>query len=302
MSEATCSVEGCEAEAKVKGWCKPHYMRQYKHGDLEVQRTVRQGDTCSVEGCERKPHGRNLCPVHLKREARHGSATADVATRQPQQGLTCRGPECARPAVTKGLCGSHEYQERVIGELAPIRVYKPKGGPCGVTGCDHAAKIEGYCQTHQRRRLRGDPNWDRPIKPRAAHGEGHVNEDGYRVITVNGRPKLEHRHLMEQLLGRRLLRTETVHHLNGNRLDNRVDGPLRLVNHKWRSGNLEVWSEAQPAGQEVGHKIEWAVEMLALYAPALLVETLRTASPADAVRKARELLDMSGDLVPEVEA
>jgi hypothetical protein len=29
-----CSVDGCEREAKARGWCQAHYQRWYKHGDV----------------------------------------------------------------------------------------------------------------------------------------------------------------------------------------------------------------------------------------------------------------------------
>lgn len=265
MSKATCSVESCDAQAKIKGWCKPHYMRQYRHGDLDVQRTVRQDDTCSVEGCEKKPHGHGLCAAHWKRWRKHGDPLAEVEARESQKGKTCRGPECDRPAVTKGLCNSHEYQERVRGALTPLRERIVNSGPCSLESCERPALTDGLCQTHYRRRLRGDENWAAPIVARAADGEGHVNDDGYRVISVNGRPKLEHRHLVEELLGRPLLRTESVHHVNGDRLANKTSGPLVPRAGKLRSGNLELWSTAQPAGQEVPAKVAYAREILALY-------------------------------------
>ncbi len=220
---------------------------------------------CRIDGCDRPHHGHGLCNTHWMRERRYGDPLADVQSRERQQGLTCRGPECDRPAVTKGLCGSHEYQERVRGQLTPIRQYAARGVPCGVEVCDGTALSEGLCQTHYRRRLRGETDWDRPIVRRAAHGEGHINPDGYRIITVNGRAKPEHRHVMEQILKRRLKRSEQVHHVNGDRADNRTDGPLRPVNGKLRSGNLELWSTSQPAGQEVPAKVAWARELLALY-------------------------------------
>ena len=54
----------------------------------------------------------------------------------------------------------------------------------------------------------------------------------YRQVKINGRPRLEHRHVVEQALGRPLERHEQVHHKNHNRLDNRLE-------------NLEVVSSAE---------------------------------------------------------
>ena len=90
-----------------------------------------------------------------------------------------------------------------------------------------------------------------------------MTEDGW---------KPEHRHVMEQLLGRPLQNGENVHHVNGDRADNSVNGPLV----EFRSGNLELWTTSQPKGQRVEDKIEWATELLRLYQPELLAEQLMT--------------------------
>lgn len=45
----------------------------------------------------------------------------------------------------------------------------------------------------------------------------------YRTVKVNGRTKLLHRHVVEQRIGRPLARGEHVHHINGDRYDNRVE-------------------------------------------------------------------------------
>ena len=81
---------------------------------------------------------------------------------------------------------------------------------------------------------------------------GYLTHNGYRRIYMVGYDILEHRYVMEQMLGRPLRRDENVHHRNGDRLDNRPE-------------NLELWSRHQPSGQRVVDKVVWAREILARY-------------------------------------
>lgn len=94
----------------------------------------------------------------------------------------------------------------------------------------------------------GDPS----VVTRAPAGSGYLNRDGYKYICVNGKHVFEHRHVMEQILGRSLLQSETVHHRNGIKHDNRQE-------------NLELWSSSQPRGQRVEDKIAWAWEIINRY-------------------------------------
>lgn len=60
------------------------------------------------------------------------------------------------------------------------------------------------------------------------------NNRGYiegRVL-INGKQVLvkQHRWVMENHIGRPLLKTETLHHINGNKLDNRIEN-LKIMTH-----------------------------------------------------------------------
>ncbi len=83
-------------------------------------------------------------------------------------------------------------------------------------------------------------------------GTGHINGQGYKVLFVDGKYTGEHRVVMSNKLGRKLLDHEEVHHLNGQRADNRPE-------------NLELWSTSQPKGQRIEDKVAWTKEILALY-------------------------------------
>jgi HNH endonuclease len=64
-------------------------------------------------------------------------------------------------------------------------------------------------------------------------GGRYTTEEGYiRLHTVSGKQILEHRLVMEQKIGRPMLPTETVHHRNGIRSDNRPENlELRVGQH-----------------------------------------------------------------------
>lgn len=79
----------------------------------------------------------------------------------------------------------------------------------------------------------------------SANAQGAMTKSGYRVVADGeGNFRPEHRIVMEKALGRPLLDSDQVHHLNALRWDNRLENLL------WMTGS-------HPAGAAVGDMYDW---------------------------------------------
>ena len=129
---------------------------------------------------------------------------------------------------------------------------------CQVDGCDKPVRCKDYCAMHYARVVRnGSPDVKRPGGRRAGYGKRvpgdarYVDKNsGYVAVwdpehahaTPSSGLVKEHIWVMTKYLGRSLFPGENVHHLNGDRSDNRIE-------------NLELWDTSQPGGQRVEDKI-----------------------------------------------
>lgn len=206
-----------------------------------------------------------LCSGHWHRKMRYGSP-GGAALRAVRGDQANRAPSRKSVRLTCEGCGegfwcppSLAYRDgQVIRRFCSNACYLAAKDPKPTLTCEACGKTVG----RRKDAATQGYNYKQKFCSRAcavvAQGKGGHVHRGYRVIHVNGKAVFEHRHIVEQAIGRKLLPTETVHHISGDKLDNRFPE------------NLEIWSGRHGKGQRASDHVEFAVETLKLY-PELLI-------------------------------
>lgn len=141
-------------------------------------------------------------------------------------------PQCGKPFSVERPSRPDVFCSRECGYAAraglPKPTYERICPGCGTTFCvTRRYSTKKFCTPscyHQHNSRDGHKQWA---------GGRFVRSDGYVLINVSpGRAELEHRLIMEQHIGRKLGTDECVHHINGDRADNRLE-------------NLELKSRSQ---------------------------------------------------------
>jgi hypothetical protein len=255
-----CSFPECKAPAISRGLCDGHAIQKRKGQPLRALRERQAGRICGFTGCDRPCHAKGLCTSHYHQRV-IGKPLAALLPRRliTTTGMPCEFEGCEKPVQSDGLCHAH-YCQRYNGmPLKPLKTRVLGDGrqslqPCMFTGCEKSCTSYGLCAGHANQRRKGRPLTF--LAPKRKKGEGFIH-GGYHRRGENGKVISAHRRVMEEHLGRALDPGETVHHMNGDRLDNRIE-------------NLELWVSRHHPGRRVEDRIVDAVQILLRYAPELL--------------------------------
>lgn len=98
-----CAWGDCNAEVRVRGFCRPHYNKAWREGLIESRRFKQhKGEPCAEEGCPNPAQSVEWCAYHYQRRRRlrtkYGISPEDYDLILEVQGGVCT--ICREPNTT----------------------------------------------------------------------------------------------------------------------------------------------------------------------------------------------------------
>lgn len=199
MEQRTCSVSTCPNKVDCRGWCRGHYRRWQRAGDVQAAVPlvphVARAAACSMADCGDPVLARTWCMRHYRlwqvygspedrpRYVRPASGIYPPGSKVPHEWANCR--QCGEPALMriggKGFCSQACHGRGQMGDAHPLwtgddasyaaqhaRVHAARGTASECSRCGRSDDGVRYDWAN----LTGDYNdiWDFAPMCRPCHG------------------------------------------------------------------------------------------------------------------------------------
>lgn len=145
-----CSVSDCTNTGQlIRGWCKSHYARWLRYGDVQAA-------------------------VPLKRKTTHGLKV-------------CTIPECGRPHLTHGWCSTHYARWRTKGDPGDANLLRTPGDPdLSEKRCTRCRLVKPIGEFYFEKRNRDDRGaWCKPCNGHETRRREYMRKYGITITQYN---------------------------------------------------------------------------------------------------------------------
>lgn len=189
-----CKVDGCDFDAKTKGFCEFHYKIFQNKGLFNKSSTKDDMDyvkrlplKCVVHNCPRQVYKDGMCSVHyykkrnrLLREQLNQSAENEF--REEEKIMKCVVNGCDHEAYADNLCEQH-YNDYISGN--PIKGLTC----CKMDNCTNKLYAKGLCRYHYMKEHYKEKNSNKEPEKISLYDQLVKQSDGFTCIIPNCKQK-----------------------------------------------------------------------------------------------------------------